>query len=92
MDVAKAWMGDKATFRDRSQRQFAGFKGLQILARKDVSSDRVELKYQFAFGDNPARKETKIVEMVKMEGAWKSGQTRAYDASWDNGSQPESQP
>jgi RNA polymerase sigma factor (sigma-70 family) len=92
VDVAKAWMGDQATFRERSQTQFAGFKGLQILARKNVSNDRVELKYQFAFGDNPTRQETKIVEMVKIEGAWKSGQTRAYDASWDASSQPESQP
>jgi hypothetical protein len=82
-------MGDKATFRERSQAEFATFKGLQILARKDLAPNRVELKYHFAFGK---REETKIVEMVKIEGAWKSGQTRAHDASWDEGSQPEPQP
>jgi RNA polymerase sigma factor (sigma-70 family) len=92
VDIAKAWMGDKATFRDRSQTEFAQFKGLQILARKNVANDRVELKYQFAFGENPTRQETKIVEMVKMEGGWKSGQTRAYDPSWDDGRQPETRP
>ena len=89
VDAAKAWMGDKATFRARSQTEFASFNGIQILARKSIASDKVELKYQFAFG---TRQETKIVEMVKIEGAWKSGQTRAYDASWDDGSQPEPQP
>jgi hypothetical protein len=89
VDAAKDWMGDRATFATRSKEEFASFKGIQILARKDVANDRVELKYKFAFGD---RRETKTVEMVKMEGAWKSGQTRAWNASWDDGSQPEPQP
>ncbi|MGZ8900572.1 MAG: hypothetical protein ACXW3Z_10795 [Limisphaerales bacterium] len=86
VEAAKAWMGDKATFRAKSKEEFAGFKGIQILARKDLASDRVELKYQFVFGQ---RDETKIVEMVKIDGAWRSGQTRAYEASWDKGSTPE---
>lgn len=87
--VAKAWMGDKESFRARSQKDFASFKGIQILARKSLSSDKVELKYRFAFGK---RRETKIVEVIQMDGAWKSGQTRAYDPSWDVGSQPMPQP
>jgi hypothetical protein len=89
VDTAKAWMGDKATFGARSKAEFASFKGIQILARKDLASDRVELKYHFAFGK---RQETKIVEMVKIDGAWKSGQTRAHEPSWDAGSQGEPQP
>jgi hypothetical protein len=89
VDAAKAWMGDKETFRDRSKAEFDSFKGIQILARKNLAADRVELKYEFAFGE---RRETKIVEMVKIDGAWKSGQTRAYEANWDDGSQPEPQP
>lgn len=80
VDTAKAWMGDKETFSARSQREFASFKGIQILARKDLGRDRVELKYQFAFGK---RRETKVVEMIKMDGAWKSGGTRAHDPGWD---------
>jgi len=92
VDAAKAWMGDKETFRTRSQTEFASFNGIQILARKNLANDRVELKYEFAFGNGPTRQETKIVEMVKIEGAWKSGQTRVYEASWDDGSQPEPQP
>ena len=90
--VAKAWMGDRATFRARSQAEFASFKGIQILARKDLANDKVELKYQFAFGDHSPVQETKIVVMVKVNGAWRCAETRAYDAGWDDGSQPEPQP
>ena len=86
---AKAWMGDKATFRDRSKTEFnSSFKGFQILARKDLASDQVELKYQFAF-ETP---DTKIVVMAKVNGAWRCAETRAYDAGWDEGSALESQP
>jgi hypothetical protein len=88
VDVAKAWMGDAATFHDRSREEFASFKGIQILARKDLADDKVQLKYKFAFGD---RQETKTVEMVRVGGAWKSSHTRAWEASWDEGSQPEPQ-
>ena len=90
--VAKAWMGNKATFRARSQADFASFKGIQILARKDLASDRVELKYQFTFQDQSPPQQTKIVEMAKVNGAWRCAATRAYDAGWDAGSQPEPQP
>lgn len=89
VDGAKAWMGDKATFRARSQEDFASFQGIQISARKNLTDDRVELKYEFGFAKNP---QIKIVEMVKANSAWLSGPTRAYDASWDAGSQPEPQP
>jgi uncharacterized protein YchJ len=88
VDGAKAWMGDKATFRARSQKEFATFQGIQILARKNLASDKVELKYQFAFQNGSSPQQTKIVEMVKINGAWRSGQTRAHDASWDDGSEP----
>jgi hypothetical protein len=92
LNTAKGWMGDKATFRARSQKEFASFQGIQISARKDLASERVELKYQFAFQNPSTPKETKIVEMVKVDGAWRCRQTRVYDASWDAGSQPEPQP
>jgi RNA polymerase sigma factor (sigma-70 family) len=89
INVANDWMGDKATFRDRSKKEFtSSFKGFQILARKNLANDRVELKYQFTF--QPAQ-ETKIVVMIKVNGVWRCAQTRAYDASWDDGSQPEPQ-
>src|SRR5688572_28555950 len=34
VEAAKGWMGDKTTFRAKSKEEFAGFKGIQILARK----------------------------------------------------------
>lgn len=87
---AKAWMGDKATFRANSREEFAtSFQGFQILARKDLSSDKVELKYQFGFGGGSNAKQAKIVTMVKVNGAWLCAQTRAHDATWDVGSQAE---
>src|SRR5262249_44297931 len=89
--TAKSWMGDKATFRARSQQEFASLQGFQILARKDLAGDRVELKYQFSFGDSLNSQQTKIVLMVKANGAWRCAQTRAHDAAWDADSQPEPQ-
>ncbi len=91
MDTAKSWMGDKETFRERSQGEFAALQGFQMLARKDLSSDRVELKYQFGFGRGADSQKTKIVLMVKNNGAWRVAQTRGYDPSWDADSQPEPQ-
>jgi hypothetical protein len=89
VDAARSWMGDKAAFRSRSQSEFDSFTGIQILARKAITKDKVELKYAFGFG---ARQQTKIVEMIQIGTAWKSGATRPYDASWDEGSEFEPQP
>ena len=91
VDSAKGWMGDKATFRARSQKEFASFQGFQILARKNLADDRVELKYQFGFQNDSEPPQAKIVVMVKVNDAWRCAQTRAADASWDEGSQPEPQ-
>ena len=70
--TAKDWMGDKATFGARSREEFASFQGFQILARKDLSSDKVELKYHFTFTkgqQSSARQQTKIVIMINVNGA-----------------------
>jgi hypothetical protein len=89
----KNWMGDKATFGDRSRKSFATeFQGFQILARKELSTDRVELKYQFAFqdsSDGSVPQTTKIVTLVRTKGVWRCAQTRSHDAGWDGDSQPE---
>jgi RNA polymerase sigma factor (sigma-70 family) len=93
LGTGKNWMGDKATFGARSRKTFATeFQGFQILARKDLAKERVELKYQFAFQDSQdgsTPQQTKIVTLVKANGSWRVIQTRAHDASWDAGSQPE---
>jgi RNA polymerase sigma factor (sigma-70 family) len=90
---AKAWMGDEATFRTRSKEEFAtSFQGFQILARKDLASDKVELKYQFSFAaaqESSPRQQVKVVTMVKVNGAWLCAQTRSHDSGWDAGSEPE---
>ena len=91
--TGKNWMGDKTTFGARSRKSFATeFQGFQILACKALSTDTVELKYQFAFRDSQdssTPQQTKIVTMVEVNGVWRCAQTRAHDASWDAGSQPE---
>jgi hypothetical protein len=96
VEVAKAWMGDKTTFHARSQTDFASFLGFQILARKNLAGDTVELKYQFGFrdGNSPQQtkpQETKIVKMVEVNDVWRCRETRAYEASWDEGSELEPQ-
>ncbi|MDR3459431.1 MAG: sigma-70 family RNA polymerase sigma factor [Verrucomicrobiae bacterium] len=90
--VTKNWMGDRATFRGRSQDDFTSIKGVQIAARKDLAADRVELEYQLTYLDPKTPPFAKIVEMVKFNGAWFSNQTRSNDAGWDVVSQPEPQP
>ena len=92
--TGKDWMGDKATFGARSRKSFVTeFQGFQILARKDLSSDEVELKYQFTFQDSQdaatSQPTIKIVTMARANGVWRCAQTRAHDASWDAGSQLE---
>jgi RNA polymerase sigma factor (sigma-70 family) len=93
VDTGKNWMGDKATFRARSRKEYAtSFQGFQILARKDLTSDRVELKYLFPYKDSQdssTPQQTKIVTMTKVNGVWRCAQTRAHDASWDADSQLE---
>lgn len=86
---AKAWMRDEATFPARSRSDFASFQGFQVLARKDLAADKVELKYQFGFQPGTAPDQTKVVLMVKANGAWRCAETRAWEPGWDAGSQPE---
>ena len=88
-NTAAGWMGERATFQARSQSEFASFQGFQILARKDLANDTVELKYQFGFESDSASRQTKIVTMVRANGTWRCARTRAYDAIWDADSQPE---
>jgi hypothetical protein len=68
------------------------FQGLQILARKTIASDKVELKFQFSFRNRPVPQKTKIAEVAKVNGAWKVAKNRPYEASWDDGSEPEPKP
>jgi len=65
------------------------FKGLQILARKDLAEDKVEIKIKMDSDPNPAAPEQKtshvvIQTMRKIEGAWKlGGSTRDWTEAWE---------
>jgi RNA polymerase sigma factor (sigma-70 family) len=70
------------------------FKGMQVLARKKVAEDRVELKVKLDAGPLPnsdqKAPEFSIQPMVKIGNEWKlGGSTRSYDAQWDQDDQAE---
>ncbi len=97
-EVAKSWGSDKTKFATQMQERYAFVNGLQILARKIVADDKAELKYRLEFtpqGPGQADAATKIALLVKVGSAWESpgeNNGKKYDASWDEGSQPEPQP
>ena len=64
------------------------FKGVQILAQKNVSDDRVELKVKYDTDPIPnAPKESSefmIQPMVKVGNEWNlGGSTRSYNPQWE---------
>ena len=96
----KGWLGDKNEFAIYARIRFMPFKGLQILARKTVADDKVELRYHIDHTDswNRLHGETttnnfdQILLLVKKGGAWKFAHKSAYTTNLDEGSQPEPQP
>ena len=78
----------------------SSIKGLQILARKTVADDKVELRYRIDHTDSWNRLHgqmttnnfDQVLLLVKKGGAWKFAHKTAYTTNWDKGSQPEPQP
>jgi hypothetical protein len=78
----------------------SSIKGLQILARKTVTDDKVELRYHIdhidswnrLHGQTTTNKFDQILLLVKKGGTWKFARKSAYTTNWDTGSQPEPQP
>lgn len=78
----------------------SSIKGLQILARKTVAADQVELRYHIdhvdswnrLHGQTTANNVDQILLLVKKGGAWKFAHKSAYTTNWNEGSQPEPQP
>jgi hypothetical protein len=69
------------------------FKGLQIVARKTLGEDRVELKLKMDADPLPDSKADMppffIQPMVKVGNEWKlGGSTRGYQPEWDDAPQP----
>jgi len=93
-DKMKAAFGDPKKFADETKKEMAKFKGFQILARKTLSDDRVELKFHIDILNtngspmNTGSDRTQL--MVKLGDAWKiAGDTKSCRAGWDQGSEPE---
>ncbi len=90
---AEGWYGDKTKFMAHNAKFVESFKGLQIVSRKVVADDKVELRYYNEHQNQPASKRTdQIQSLVKMGGAWKLADKTPYTTNWDAGSQPEPQP
>lgn len=90
----EGWYGNKAKFIAGQQRKFASFKDLQIVARKTVAADKVELRYYCEFqnqrpGQTSSNRNDQVLLFVKMGDSWKCGDKTNYTANWDEGSQPE---
>jgi len=74
--------------------QAQSIKGMQVMARKVLADDKVELKLKLDIASPPKNGERDkgfaICPFVKIGGEWKiSGDTKKYAPDWDNGSQPE---
>jgi RNA polymerase sigma factor (sigma-70 family) len=60
------------------------FKGMQILARKTISEDRVELKIFNDYHPGEASSGVSYQPMIRVDGEWKlSGSTRGFPANWN---------
>jgi hypothetical protein len=86
--------GDAEKFAAETEKEMATFNGMQILARKTLSDDKVELKFHIDIlntADKPISANNDRTQlMVKSGDAWKiSGSTKSYHPDWDQGSQPE---
>jgi hypothetical protein len=81
---------------EKGRKQFAPlFKGLQVVARKSLGDDRVELKVKMDADSPPDSKVAMppymIQPMVKVGNEWKlGGSTRGYTEKWDQDGQIES--
>jgi hypothetical protein len=82
--------GDAEKFAAETQKEMAAFKGMQILARKTLSDDKVELKFHIDIlntaGISISANNDRTQLMVKSGDAWKiGGGTKSYRPGWDQG-------
>ena len=79
---------DRQQFESAIKRGASSFKGMQIMAKKTIADDKVDLKVlmEDTRSKSPGNKYLLQV-MAKIGNDWKvGGGTRGYVASWDNGS------
>jgi len=84
--------GSRQQFEARRDEVAAAFKGMQIVARKTLDGDQVELKVKMDADPLPNGQwdlpSFMIQPMVKVGDEWKvSGSTRNWQPSWDNDGQ-----
>jgi hypothetical protein len=87
-DLKKQFGGNPKRFKSEMRRESAQIKGAQILARKTVSADKVELKFQIvAPGDSGGRVTTNCIiqPLVKIGNEWKlvMNENTQYKTNWD---------
>ena len=87
-DLKKQFGGNPKRFQSQMRRASTQFKGAQILARKTVSADKVELKFQIvAPGDSGGRVTTNCIiqPLVKIGNEWKlvMNENTQYKTNWD---------
>ena len=87
-DLKKQFGGNPKRFQSQMRRASTQFKGAQILARKTVSADKVELKFQIVTpGGSGGHVATNcmIQPMVKISNEWKliMNESTQYKTNWD---------
>ena len=87
-DLKKQFGGNPKRFQSQMRRASTQFKGAQILARKTVSADKVELKFQIVTpGGSGGRVTTNcmIQPLVKTGNEWKlvMNENTQYKTNWD---------
>lgn len=79
---------DRKQFESAMKRGAPSFKGMQIVAKKIIAEDKVDLKVLME-GTNARNPSDgyRLQMLVKVGNEWKvGGGTRSYNAKWDNGS------
>jgi hypothetical protein len=75
-------------FKSAMKRGASSFKGMQIMARKTIADDKVDLKVLTEDTRSKSPGITYFLQvMAKIDNEWKvGGGTRGYATNWDNGS------
>ena len=87
-DLKKQFGGNPKRFKSEMRRESTQFNGAQILARKILSADKVELKFQIVTpGGSGGRVTTNcmIQPLAKIGNEWKliKSETTQYKTNWD---------
>lgn len=85
----KEFGNNPAKFKAESKHgEFADFASLQIIARKNISADRVELEFQeLDKGDDGNKSDPDIASLIKVGNEWKvdADASSDYTTNWDKG-------